>query len=580
LLSRARLSLAPKSLSVAVAVIVALTSAALAYTLDLWPRVESDSIDARFALRGATPSSDVVVVAIDDKTFSELQLQWPFRRALHAQVIDRLHADRAKAIVYDIQFTEPTDPRDDLALYGAAGRAGNVVFATTEVDRAGHADVLGGEANLRAIHAVAGASNLPADGGGVIRRYPYSLFGLPSLAVAAARAAGHPISGTRFRGGRAWIDFRGPPGSITTESFSDVLHGKVLPQAFAGKVVVVGVSAPTLQDVHQTSTASTNPMSGPELQANAIWTAIHGDPLQEGPSWLALLAIAVASAVAPLASLRFRVLVSGLLALAFAAAYTVVVQIAFDSGTLLVLTYPLAACALGAIAMLAASYVAAFIERNAFSRQLHESQVELIERLAQAVESRDAETGAHIHRIGVLCEGLALGLGWTAADAETIRYASAMHDIGKIGIPDRVLLKPGKLDAQEWEIVRAHPTRGGEILANSSNPLVQMAEEIARSHHERWDGSGYPDGLAGEQIPMAARICAVCDVYDALLSRRSYKDSWSLQDALAEISRESGSHFDPRVVAAFLDLAPRLSEELVPPALTDAPAPTVRPVSA
>jgi putative two-component system response regulator len=133
-----------------------------------------------------------------------------------------------------------------------------------------------------------------------------------------------------------------------------------------------------------------------------------------------------------------------------------------------------------------------------------------------------------------------------------------MHDVGKIGIPDAVLLKPGPLDEHEWEIVRAHTSMGGEILADSENPLVQLAETIARCHHERWDGTGYPLGLRGEAIPQAARICAICDAFDALLSRRAYKQSWSLEQALREISRSSGTHFDPQLVEVFLPLAPSL----------------------
>jgi putative two-component system response regulator len=139
-----------------------------------------------------------------------------------------------------------------------------------------------------------------------------------------------------------------------------------------------------------------------------------------------------------------------------------------------------------------------------------------------------------------------------------LRHASAMHDVGKIGIPDSVLLKPGKLDAGEWEIMRSHTTKGAEILAGSQSPLLQMAEAIARTHHERWDGSGYPNGLEGEEIPLAGRICAICDVYDALGSARPYKNPWTPQEVLEEIARGSGTHFDPAIVTAFLALIPGL----------------------
>jgi CHASE2 domain-containing sensor protein len=577
-----RLAATPKTLAVAVAAMIAVAGGLISYTAGAWPRVENDTLDLRFGVRGPTPApSDVVVVAIDGKTFSDLQLQWPFPRSLHAAVIDRLRADRAKAIAYDIQFTEPSrSERADLALYHAIGRAGNVVLATTEVDASGHTNVLGGDANLRPIHAVAAASNLPADAGGIIRRYPYSLLGLKSVAVAAVQMAGHEISRSRFQPAGALIDFRGPPGTIRTVSFSDVLRGRVDPRMFAGKIVVVGAAAPTLQDVHPTSTASATPMAGPEIQANAIWTALHGNPLQPASSWLALIAILLCALTAPLTSLRFGVLASALIAVGVAGAYLGAAQIAFDSGTVLVLSYPLAAWALGTVGMVAANYAAAFIERNAFSRQLHESQVELIQRLAQAIESRDAETGEHVHRIGVLSERLALDIGWSPAEAETLRHASVMHDIGKIGIPDRVLLKPGELDAEEWETIKAHTTLGSQILAGSANPLVQMAESVARCHHERWDGSGYPAGLKGEEIPLAGRICAVVDVYDALLSKRSYKEAWRMEDVLAEIERGSGTRFDPDLVSAFLKLAPHLAEELHASLEREASLAVVKPATA
>jgi len=326
--------------------------------------------------------------------------------------------------------------------------------------------------------------------------------------------------------------------------------------------------------VHPTSTASTRLMSGPEIQANAIWTALQANPLQPAPTWLDLIAIALLGILAPLASLRLRLSLCGALALLLAGVYVLIAQLAFDSGTIMLVSYPLLAWVLGMVGAVAANYTGALIERDGFSRRLSESQLELIHRLAHAAEFRDTETGEHIQRIGVLCEQLALAIGWHSDQATMLRHASAMHDIGKIGIPDRVLLKPGKFDEDEWAVIRTHPTTGAEILAGSESPLLQMAEDIARTHHERWDGSGYPAGLRGEQIPLVGRICAVCDVYDALLSERTYKHAWTPEAALAELERGSGSHFDPALVDAFLRLAPTLLGEL------DAPAPSISPWAA
>ncbi len=561
-------ALAPKALAVGVAAAAAVIGGLVPFAVNAWPRLENDTLDARFAVRGAQrPPSDVVVVAIDDATFDYFvhagrRSQWPFPRSYEARVIDHLHGAGARVIAVDIQFTEPTDARDDDALYAAVGRAGHVVLATTEVNAVGQTDVLGGQANLRAVDAVAATANLPADAGGVIRRYPYLMLGIKSFAVATAQAAGRPINAARFQHDAAPIDFRGPPGAIRTVHFSDVWRGDFDPRMFKGKTVVVGVASPTLLDAHQTSSTGSTPMAGVEVQANAIWTALHGNPLAPAPSWLALSAILLCALAAPLASLRFRLLISALLAASVAGAYLLIAQIAFDAGTILSVSYPIAAWGIGTVGLLATNYVAASAERNAFSRQLQDSQRELIQRLAQSVETRDTETGKHIYRIGVLCQRLALQIGWSANQAQTLMYASVAHDIGKIGIPDSILLKEGPLDEAEWEIMKAHTTIGARILMHSDNPLVQMAETIALTHHEHWDGSGYPAGLKREQIPLVGRVCAVVDVYDALLSKRPYKDAWPIDDVLAQIERNSGIQFDPELVSAFLRLAPQLNDEL------------------
>jgi putative two-component system response regulator len=156
---------------------------------------------------------------------------------------------------------------------------------------------------------------------------------------------------------------------------------------------------------------------------------------------------------------------------------------------------------------------------------------------------------------------LALAAGVDPENAELLRHASALHDVGKVGIPDAILMKPGKLDADEWETMKTHTTIGGSILADSSSKLVQLAHTIALTHHERWDGTGYPAGLRGEEIPLPGRICAVCDVFDALLSVRPYKKPWPIDDVIAELERSRGTHFDPQLVDPFLPLARDLHRE-------------------
>lgn len=190
---------------------------------------------------------------------------------------------------------------------------------------------------------------------------------------------------------------------------------------------------------------------------------------------------------------------------------------------------------------------------RARTEELAASRLELLERLARTAEYRDDNTGDHIQRVGRLAESIAQELGLPHEQALLIGRAALLHDIGKIGLSDQILMKPGKLTPEEFEKVKEHTRIGAAILAGSRCSLIQTAETIARYHHERWDGSGY-EGLRGEDIPLEARIVAVADVYDALRTKRSYKDAWSDDAALGEIEAQSGRQFDPVVVSAFLGL--------------------------
>lgn len=176
---------------------------------------------------------------------------------------------------------------------------------------------------------------------------------------------------------------------------------------------------------------------------------------------------------------------------------------------------------------------------------------EAIHRLSRAAEFRDPETGAHLSRMSRYSRHIAKNLGLATNEQELILEAAPMHDIGKVGIPDNILLKPGKLDDEEWEIMKRHAGIGASILKNSESPLLQAASMIALTHHEKFDGSGYPQGLKGEDIHIHGRIIAVADVFDALTSSRPYKPAWELERAIALIHEGSGSHFDPKCVDAF-----------------------------
>ena len=192
------------------------------------------------------------------------------------------------------------------------------------------------------------------------------------------------------------------------------------------------------------------------------------------------------------------------------------------------------------------------------TRALEEAQLEILERLAQAGEFRDDDTGQHTRRVGDVAAQLARALGLSESDVELIQRAAPLHDVGKIGVSDGILLKRGKLSEEEWDAMRRHTSFGAAILANGRTELVRMAEQVARCHHEKWDGSGYPRGLQGEEIPLAARLVAVVDVFDALSHDRPYRPAWPRSEVLAEIERGSGTHFDPEVVRAFLSMSEHL----------------------
>ncbi len=186
------------------------------------------------------------------------------------------------------------------------------------------------------------------------------------------------------------------------------------------------------------------------------------------------------------------------------------------------------------------------------SLDLKESQIEVIECLGYAAEFRDSETGMHTIRVGHYSQCLAKAMGMNDKEAESLLYSAPMHDVGKIGIPDKILLKPGRLEGKEWEVMKQHASIGESILSRSNNKLLKQASIIAANHHEKWDGSGYPRGLKGNDIHLYGRIVAIVDVFDALTMERPYKKAWTIDDAVELINSESGKHFDPSLVDLFI----------------------------
>lgn len=187
-------------------------------------------------------------------------------------------------------------------------------------------------------------------------------------------------------------------------------------------------------------------------------------------------------------------------------------------------------------------------------KEPRQAKAEILQLLGRASEYRDDMTGQHTQRVGRLSGLIADRLGLPARQVEMIRMAAPLHDIGKIGIPDELLLKPGRFEPEEFERMKLHTTIGASILEGSYFAVLKMAEIIAGSHHEKWDGTGYPQGLSGEAIPIEARIVALADFYDALTHERPYKKTWTSQEAITEVKSQRGKHFDPQIVDVFIDL--------------------------
>jgi adenylate cyclase len=355
-----------------------------AYAGHVLRSLELKTVDSRFTIRGSTGQpKDVVVVAIDAKTFGDFKnrLQWPFPRRYHATVINHVAAGHPRVIGIDIQFTEPTDMKDDNALINSVKGARPVVLSTTEVDlKTGATNVFGG-IDLKQFGAVAGNTSIITDADGVIRHVPYAIDGLTTFGVAAAAIAqGKPVPAPH--GGSEWIDYAGPPGTVKTYSYSDVYFGKVPPNAFRNKIVVIGPSAPSLQDVHPTSASGSEQMPGAEVQANVIESALHGFPLRSGSQGLNVFLIILLGMLPAVASTRLRALYTPLVAVAIGGLFAVGAQLAFDHGRVLVFTYPLLALSLSAIGCIVVWYVLEAFERaltrDVFARFVPETVVDQV----------------------------------------------------------------------------------------------------------------------------------------------------------------------------------------------------------
>jgi adenylate cyclase len=351
---------------------VAIASAGIAlllYATGLFHDTELASVDTRFSIRGdQDPREDIALVLIDDVTSRELPVRFPFPRSLHGRVIDAVNRDGAKTIAYDVEFLQPTKVAEDNALINAVARAGpdKVVLADSQPDPQGRSGVFGGQGILDQIGARAGNTQIGEDSDGVRRRVPYEVGNMETFPLVAAEiASGKTITTEEMGGPSAWIDYVGGVGTYPSVPFSRVLNGQFEPGFFKDKVVVIGASDPSLKDLAQTPTSEDDLMSGAEINANAIATALDDFPLQSTPLGLDLFLIAVMGVIAPLASYRLSPIRALALGLLVGALYLVCAQIAFNSDRIVPVLYPMIALGLSLVGSLVVYYVReAFIRRR------------------------------------------------------------------------------------------------------------------------------------------------------------------------------------------------------------------------
>jgi adenylate cyclase len=485
-------------------VVIAVLAAAIGvvfYATGLLGTLEAQSVDARFAVRGTQSTPDeIVVVGVDDTTFSELpNVRWPYPRSLEGRVIENLTKAGAKAVAVDIQFTEQTTPRQDDALIEAVKRAPGVVLSTTETNRRGESRIFGGEEVVHSIHARAGNTIVPTESGGTTRKMFYEFGGLTSFAVAAAEATtGERISPSQFEDDKAWIDYRGPPGTVRNVPFSRVLRGKVPASVFRGKTVVIGATAPSLQDQHATSTTGDELMSGPEVQANAIWTAIHGFPLSSSATVIDLILILLLAAAPAAATLRLKPLAAIGVAVGLGLLYALAAQLAFDSGTVLPVVYPLLALVLAALGALAVNYLITSFERqrvhDTFARFVPEA---VVADVLGRVDEEDLRFGGVRRECTVLFSDLR-GFTSFAEELEPERVIEVLnHYLGAMS--DAIMDQGGTLVAYMGDGIMA--VFGAPIeQPDHADRALAAAREMLRVRLPRFNewlaGEGLGDGFA------------------------------------------------------------------------------------
>ncbi|HNS32118.1 MAG TPA: CHASE2 domain-containing protein [bacterium] len=605
-------------------------------------KFDTNLYDLFFRLRGSLKTDRrIVIAAIDEKTLEQFG-RWPFSRNYYALLLDKMNM--ARAVGFDVIMTEPS--ADDPEFSKAIERQGNVILPIY-LDNA--LDVVD---SLR-LFVPRKIGHLHAEPGidGVVRGVFHSIYCgetmIPSFASAlyevfsddtmersspsGKRVRTEPIRGV-FQLDNILINYYGPPATFPYVSMADVINNRYPDSFFAGKIILVGFTAPGVMDRILTPFSyHRNSMPGIEVHANILNNLLDHSGIRVISmlfkylsGFLLSLFLFIffvrtnekMSAVMWLGALVFISMCSFMLftrvhlwiepaflyfAIIFIFATTYVYRLdeaarKLDARYSSIVSLPSMGGKMafseiqptkGLLTFLSAEGINSRIQKLLSIEDEYEEKLqdvinektmklsdalemvktmsnEVVLRLTTAAESKDELTGRHISRIGLYVQELASFLGLPDDLAEQMTFASAMHDVGKIGIPDSILLKPGKLTPDEFEIMKTHTIIGEKILSGSAHPMIQMAATIALCHHERWNGKGYPRGLKCKEIPLEARIVMICDIYEALRSSRPYKKSLVHHEAFMIItkgdSKISPGDFDPDVLQAFISVHKRFEE--------------------
>jgi len=522
------------------------------------------------------PSPGIVVVGIDDDTLAVhgRWSDWP--RSLHSQAISNLHQAGAQVIALDILFADTTS--DDEALALAMESAGSVVlpFVGTEPQLSGHSSitythVLPPASLLERASANLGHGNILPDPDGTVRRLPlvisdssgqaypafslaivHTLFSAP-LPTEYARedgtldVLGRSIPVDASYGYR--VNFAPDHAQRPYISYGDIISGDFDPGMVENRIVLVGMVATGELDKWLVPTSS-NKLPGVLIHAAIVDNILRQQFLSETGSMTTLMTLVLIMVVSALALPRFGLRWGAVVMVVLFVGYLSAGLIAFEKGHILNMLYPLLLLPLMYGSSTITQNVAMAVENTRLNLRVLEGYKGTMKALAASIDAKDHYTRGHSQRVTELALLAAASLEMPPEEREVLEYAGILHDIGKIGIPDSILSKPGHLTSGEFDIMRRHPGIGADIMKDI--PFLEEARMLVLHHHERYDGAGYPEGLAGNDIPLGARLLAVADSFDSMTSDRSYRRAISIQDAIDELRRCSGTQFCPIAVEAFV----------------------------